>query len=479
MTDFILKTLNGRTLSLPAKMITTLRADMSGPLLLPGDEDYDTARSVWNAMVDKRPALIACCADANDVAAAVNFARQTDALSSIKGGGHNIAGNAVTEGGLMFDLSTMNNVDVNPETHRVQVGPGASLADLDAATRPYGLAVPVGINSTTGIAGLTLGGGFGWLTRAHGLTIDCLVAADVITADGARLRATADENPDLFWAIRGGGGNFGIITRFEFQAKAVRPNLLCGLLFLPLIRARELFALQRELMEGDTEELTAWVVVRNAPPMPFLPEESHGTSIAMMAFCYSGDPEDGEALIAPLRAINNPLAFLAGIQPFAEFQQIFDPLLIPGARNYWKSHDLLNLPDTAVEALIEAVDRLPDAETEIFVAHVGGAMSRIAPHETAFIQRRPHYVVNIHTRWQDPTKDDAARHWARGLFEALSPYSAGVYVNFMPAEESARVAEAYGANYARLTAVKACYDPENRFRLNQNILPNAEIQLAG
>ncbi|WP_249325208.1 FAD-binding oxidoreductase [Vreelandella boliviensis] len=479
MTDFTLKTLDGGTRSLTAKMISTLRADLTGPLLLPGDEGYDKARSVWNAMIDKRPALIACCADANDVAAVVNFARQTDALISIKGGGHNIAGNAVTEGGLMIDLSAMNNVDVNPTTHRVQVGPGATLADLDAATTPYGLAVPVGINSTTGIAGLTLGGGFGWLTRAHGLTIDSLVAADVVTADGARLRATADENPDLFWALRGGGGNFGVITRFEFQARVVRSNLLCGLLFLPLERARELFALQRELMEGGPEELTTWMVVRNAPPMPFLPEESHGTGIAMMAFCYAGEPEDGEASIAPLRAVSSPLALLAGIQPFAEFQQIFDPLLIPGARNYWKSHDLLELPDTAVEALIEAVDRLPDAETEIFVAHVGGALSLVAPHETAFVQRRPHYVVNIHTRWQDPAKDDAARGWARGLFEALSPYSAGVYVNFMPAEESARVAEAYGANYARLTAVKACYDPENRFRLNQNILPDAEVQLAG
>lgn len=389
MTDFILKTLDGGTRSLPAKMISVLRADMTGPLLLLGDEGYDTARSVWNAMIDNRPALIACCADANDVAAVVNFARQTDALISIKGGGHNIAGNAVTEGGVMIDLSAMNSVDVNPATHRVQVGPGATLAELDAATTPYGLAVPVGINSTTGIAGLTLGGGFGWLTRAHGLTIDSLIAADVVTADGARLCATADENPDLFWAIRGGGGNFGVITRFEFQARVVRSNLLCGLLFLPLERARELFALQRELMEGGSEELTTWMVVRNAPPMPFLPEESHGTGIALMAFCYAGDPEEGEALIAPLRAIKNPLALLAGIQPFAEFQQIFDPLLIPGARNYWKSHDLLELPDTAVEALIEAVDRLPDAETEIFVAQIGGAMSRVAPHETAFVQRRP------------------------------------------------------------------------------------------
>ncbi|BBI62085.1 hypothetical protein HSBAA_33910 [Vreelandella sulfidaeris] len=316
MTDFILKTLDGGTRSLPAKMISALRADMTGPLLLPGDEGYDTARCVWNAMIDNRPALIACCDDANDVAAVVNFARQTDALISIKGGGHNIAGNAVTEGGLMIDLSAMNNVDVNPATHRVQVGPGATLAALDAATMPYGLAVPVGINSTTGIAGLTLGGGFGWLTRAHGLTIDSLIAADVITADGARLCYSGREprpllgDPRWRWQL-------WCYHPFRIPGKGcpVQPALRST---LPAARTGTgALALQRELMEGGSEELTTWMVVRNAPPMPFLPEESHGTGIALMAFCCAGEPEEGEALIAPLRAIKNPLALLAGIQPLS------------------------------------------------------------------------------------------------------------------------------------------------------------------
>jgi FAD/FMN-containing dehydrogenase len=479
MFDLNFNTLDGGTHLVPAEAISTLRAAMTGAVLRPGDDGFDAARTVWNAMIDKCPALIARCANAEDVSAAVRFARETGALVSVKGGGHNIAGSAVTNGGLMIVLSGMNRVGVAPEMGRVHVQPGATLADLDAATAPYGLAVPTGINSTTGISGLTLGGGFGWLTRAHGLTIDNLVSAEVVTASGARLRAAADDNPDLFWALRGGGGNFGIVTRFEFQARPVRPELLSGLVFLPLDRARELFALQRELTREGPDELTTWIVVRNAPPLPFLPEAAHGTGIAMLAFCYAGDPKDGEAAIAPLRAIHDPLAMLAGVQPFVDFQKIFDPLLIPGARNYWKSHDLLELDDAAIDEIIDAVCRLPDSETEIFIAHLGGAIARVAPDATAFVQRAPHFVVNIHTRWQDPAKDDAAKAWARGLFDALSPRSAGVYVNFMPAEESGRVAEAYGANFARLAAVKARYDPDNRFRLNQNIAPAAPERLAG
>ncbi len=479
MTGHTLTTLDGGSRDIPDAAISALGTRMTDPLLRPGDDGYDAARAIWNGMIDKRPALIARCANADDVSAAVRFARDTGALFSVRGGGHNIAGNAVTDGGLMIDLSGMNRVGVEPETGRIRVQPGAKLSDLDAATAPHGLAVPTGINSTTGISGLTLGGGFGWLTRAHGLTIDSLVSAEVVTASGERLRAAADENADLFWALRGGGGNFGIVTRFEFQARAVRPELLSGLIFLPLDRARELFTLQRALTSDGPDELTTWIVVRNAPPLPFLPEEAHGTGIAMMAFCYAGDPADGEAAIAPLRAIPDPLAIVAGVQPFVDFQKIFDPLLIPGARNYWKSHDLLALDDAAVDAIVEAVRRLPDAETEIFVAHLGGAMARVAPDATAFVQRAPHFVVNIHTRWQDPAKDDAAKAWARSLFDALSPGSAGVYVNFMPADEGGRVAEAYGTNFPRLAAIKARYDPENRFRLNQNIAPAAPERMAG
>ncbi len=479
MTDLTLTTLDGGTRTVSADATSSLRTAMTGALLQPDDDGYDAARAIWNGMIDKRPALVARCANAEDVSAAVQFARGTDALISVKGGGHNIAGNAVTAGGLMIDLSGMNRVGVEPETGRVHVQPGATLADLDAATAPYGLAVPTGINSTTGISGLTLGGGFGWLTRAHGLTIDSLVSAEIVTASGEHLRAAADENPDLFWALRGGGGNFGIVTRFEFQAHAVGPELLSGLVFLPLARARELFALQRELTSDGPDELTTWIVVRNAPPLPFLPEAAHGTGIAMLAFCYAGDPAEGEAAIAPLRAIRDPLAAVAGVQPFAEFQKTFDPLLIPGARNYWKSHDLMELDEAAVGAIIDAVHRLPDSETEIFVAHLGGAMARVAPEATAFVQRAPHFVVNIHTRWQDPARDDACKAWARDLFDALSPQSAGVYVNFMPADEGGRVTEAYGANFARLAAIKARYDPENRFRLNQNIAPAAPERMAG
>jgi FAD/FMN-containing dehydrogenase len=479
MEAITLRTLDGQTAPVTDRHFVGLRARMIGELIAPGEEGYDSARTLWNAMIDRRPGLIARCANAEDVAAAMGFARDTGALVSVKGGGHNIAGNAVSDGGLTIDLSAMNRVGVDPQTRLVSVEPGATLADLDAATAPHGLAVPTGINSTTGIAGLTLGGGFGWLTRAHGLTIDSLLSAEIVTAAGERIRASADEHPDLFWALRGGGGNFGIVTRFEFEAKPVRPDLLSGLIVLPLARAREALTLQRDLLRTAPDDLTVWAVLRNAPPLPFLPEEAHGTGVAILAFCWAGDPEEGADAIAPLRAIPDPIGAVAGVQPFAQWQQAFDPLLTTGARNYWKSHDLLEMSDGAVEMLIDAAGRLPSDECEVFVAQLGGAMSRITPDATAFVQRRPHFAVNVHTRWRDAAQDETCVAWARGLFEALKPHSAGVYVNFMPADETARVAEAYGPNFARLAAIKAIYDPENRFRLNQNIAPAEPARLAG
>jgi FAD/FMN-containing dehydrogenase len=430
-------------------------------------------------MIDRRPAIIAQCEDVDDVVAAVRFARETGARTSVKGGGHNIAGSAVVEGGLMIDLSPMNGVAVDPAEGRVRIGPGATLADLDSATAAHGLVVPTGINSTTGIAGLTLGGGFGWLTRAFGLTIDSLVSAEVVTAEGGVLRASADEHPDLFWALRGGGGNFGIVTEFEFRAHVAGPDLLSGLIVLPFDRAAEALRLDQATVDAAPDELTVWSVLRKAPPLPFLPEAVHGTEVAILAVCYAGDPAEGARALEPLTTINDPIAVAVGVQPFTVWQQAFDPLLAPGARNYWKSHDIPRLEAGAIATILDHVARLPSDETEVFFGHIAGAASRVGAADTAFPNREPHVVMNLHTRWREPAEDAACIAWARGFFEAMRPHSSGVYVNFMPEDDAGRLGEAYGPNLARLAEVKAIYDPENLFRLNQNIAPAMPARLAG
>jgi FAD/FMN-containing dehydrogenase len=412
------------------------------------------------------------CAGTADVIAAVKLARDNDLLVAVRGGGHNIAGNAVCDGGLMIDLSPMQSVRVDPVSRRVRVEPGATLGDLDKETQAFGLAVPTGINSTTGVAGLTLGGGFGWITRKFGMTIDNLVSADVVTADGQLVRASDTENPELFWALRGGGGNFGVVTSFEFQLHPVGPEVLSGLIVHPLDAAPALLTEFRRIAAAAPDELTCWVVMRKAPPLPFLPEEWHGREVLVFALCYCGDMAEGEKAVAELRALGQPIADVVSPHPFTGWQAAFDPLLTPGARNYWKSHDFAELSDGAIDALVGAIRKLPTPECEIFIAHVGGAMSRVKPADTAYPQRESHFIMNVHTRWAEAKQDSACIKWARDLFDDMAQYAIGtVYVNFMPDDEAGRVEQAYGANYARLGQVKARYDPENLFRLNQNIKP--------
>ncbi len=334
--------------------------------------------------------------------------------------------------------------------------------------------MPTGINSTTGIAGLTLGGGFGWVTRKFGLTIDNLVAAEVVTADGEMVRASETENPDLFWALRGGGGNFGVVTSFEFKLHKMGPEVLAGLVVHPFADAEAVLKQYREVVAGAPDELTCWTVMRKAPPLPFLPEEWHGKEVLILAMCYCGDLQAGEKATAALRSIGKPIADVVGPNPFAGWQQAFDPLLTPGARNYWKSHDLAKLADGAIDVLLAAVKSLPGAECEVFLAHVGGMADRVAPDATAFPQRNAHFVMNVHTRWRDAGDDRAFIAWARSLFDRMKPYAAGTaYVNFMPDDEGGRVESAYGGNYKRLASIKRRYDPQNLFRLNQNVKPAA------
>lgn len=455
-----------------AGKIGELKAGIKGEILLPSDGAYEDARKIWNAMIDKRPAVIARCATTSDVVRGVNFARDNGLLLAVRGGGHNIAGNAMCDDGLVIDLSKMKAARVDPAERRVTIEGGATLADLDAATQAHGLATPVGINSTTGIAGLTLGGGFGWLSRKYGMTVDNLESAEVVTAAGEVVRASATEHPDLYWALRGGGGNFGVVTRFEFRLHPVGPDVLSGLIVYPISEAKSVLQQYREFLAKAPDELSVWTVLRKAPPLPFLPETVHGKGIIALALIYAGDPKEGEPLIKPLRKFGTPLGEHVGVQPYVAWQQAFDPLLTAGARNYWKSHNFSTLKDGLLDAVIAYVGKLPSPQCEIFFGAIGGATTRPAPNSAAYAHRDAKFVMNVHGRWEDPADDELCIGWARDYFNASAPFaSGGVYVNFLTADEGDRVRSAYGPNYDRLAQVKRKYDPDNLFRMNQNIEP--------
>jgi FAD/FMN-containing dehydrogenase len=452
--------------------ITNLKTNVKGHVVLPDDLNYDEVRELWNAMIDRRPAIIVQCRNSNDVSHAIKFARENGLELSIRGGGHNIAGNAACDHGVMIDLSTMKNVRVDVQKQRAYVEPGATLEDFDKAAQAHGLATPVGINSTTGIAGLTLGGGFGWLTRKYGMTIDNLVSAQVVTADGNQIRASATENADLFWAIRGGGGNFGVVTEFEFELHPVGPEVLAGLIVFPFSQAHQVLTQYREFAESAPEDLNVWVVLRKAPPLPFLPMDVHGKEVVVLAVFYAGDAVEGRKLIEPLRSFGDVCGEHIGIQPYVAWQQAFDPLMTRGARNYWKSHNFTELQDGALNAIADFAGKLPSPQCEIFIGFMAGAPNRVPADATAYYHRDAKFVLNVHGRWDDAADDERCIAWAREFFRASAPYaSAGAYVNFMTEEEGDRVAAAYGSNYDRLVQIKKRYDPENIFHLNQNIKP--------
>jgi len=455
-----------------SKLGKELKGMIKGNVLIADDPGYEEARQIWNAMIDHRPAMIVQCADADDVSPAIALARRHKLEISIRGAGHNIAGNALCNDGLTIDFSNMKNVRVDAGKRRAYVEPGATLANLDEATQVHGLATPVGINSTTGIAGLTLGGGFGWLTRKYGMTIDNLVSVNMITAEGRKIQASETDNADLFWAIRGGGGNFGVVTRFEFQLFPVGPEIFAGLIVFPFSQAKQILNKYRQFVNSAPEELNVWVVLRKAPPLPFLPENVHGKEVVVLPVFYSGPATEAEKLIAPVRAFGTPHGEHLGVQPYVAWQKAFDPLLAPGARNYWKSHNFTELADGALDSIIEFAGKLPSPQCEIFIGLIAGASNRIAPDAMAYGHRDAKFVLNVHGRWDEAKDDQKGIGWARDFFKASAPYaSAGAYVNFMTAEEGDRVAAAYGANYDRLVQAKKRYDPDNIFHLNQNIKP--------
>ena len=466
-------TTSGGSEALDDAAISGLSSALQGALVQQGDATYDETRAIWNAMIDRKPALIVQCAAASDIVASVKFAREHDLLVAVRGAGHNIAGKAVWNDALMIDLSNMKGVRVDAEAKRAFVEPGATLGDLDAATAAHGLATPTGINSTTGIAGLTLGGGFGWISRKYGMTIDNLISANVITADGSELHASEDENADLFWALRGGSGNFGIVTQFEFQLHAVGPDLLSGLIVFPQSQAKAALKKYAAYTQTMPDELNIWSVLRKAPPFPFLPEDVHGTDVIIFALCYAGDPAEGEKAVAPIREFGEAAAGEhVGVQPFVAWQQAFDPLLTAGFRNYWKSHNFTEISDGLIDALTGAAGQVPTPHCEVFIACLGGATKRQAPDAMAYSHRDANYVMNVHGRWETASEDEAVIAWARGALDATAPFATGgVYVNFMPDDEDDRVSAAYGVNQARLAEIKKIYDPTNFFSLNQNIKP--------
>lgn len=472
MTSIRLSTAGSTPMVLPPDDLEALRAVLRGTACTPGGYGYDEARTVWNGMIDRRPGLVVRCQGAADVLQAVDLARKHDLMVAVKGGGHNIAGSAVCDGGLQIDLSPMRWVRVDHAAMRANIGPGATLGDIDRETQRFGLALPAGINSTTGIAGLTLGGGFGWLTRKFGMTIDSLIWAEMVLADGRLVRASVTENPDLFWAIRGGGGNFGIVTSFEFRLHPVGPQVMSGLVVHPLADAERILTDYQALLADAPDELTCWAVMRKAPPLPFLPAEWHGREVLILAMCCIGDMAEAEKALAGLRGLGKPIADVVSPHPFAGWQQAFDPLLTAGARNYWKTHDFQRLDARLIDTLIEAVGRLPGPECEVFLAHVGGYMAKVPSGATAYPQRSAHFIMNVHTRWREAADDAQCIEWARDLYDAAAEHALGsAYVNFMPDDESDRIEKVYGANYRRLADVKRNYDPMNLFRSNQNIKP--------
>ncbi|NPT35737.1 FAD-binding oxidoreductase [Paraburkholderia xenovorans] len=453
--------------------VDELKTAVRGQVLLPGDASFEQARSIWNAMIDRHPAIILRCAGAADVRQGVAFARDNGLPLAIRGGGHNIGGSALCDDGVVLDLSQMKSVHIDPTARRAYVEPGATLHDFDHEAQAFGLATPLGINSTTGVAGLTLGGGFGWLSRRYGMTIDNLVSADVVTAEGELLNTSADSHEDLFWAIRGGGGNFGIVTRFEFALHAVGPLVYGGLVVLPLAQARDALLKYRAANAAMPEELSVWAVLRLAPPLAFLPPEVHGKPVIVFAMCYTGPVENGPSAVEFVRAFGTPVGEHLGPMPFVAWQQAFDPLLTPGARNYWKSHNLGEIQDGLIDALLSAIDKLPSPQCEIFFGQIGAQTQRVPVEATAYSSRDTLYAMNVHGRWDDASDDERCIAWARAFFDAAAPFALGsVYVNFMTQEEGGRVADAYGPNYERLVAVKNRYDPRNLFHCNQNIRPS-------
>lgn len=452
--------------------IDALATNFLGELVQPGDPTYDTARQVWNGHIQRQPALIARCRGAADVMAAVRFGREHDLLASVRGGGHAVAGHAIAEDGLVIDLSAMTGTRVDPVAQTIRCEGGCHNAHLDRESQAFGLAATGGFVSHTGIGGLTLGGGIGHLMRAFGLSIDALRSCDVVTAEGELVVASADVNPDLFWGLRGGGGNFGVVTSLEFQLQPLGPVILAGLVAWPLDQAPTVLGGLRDFIDDAPDEVGVLANVRVAPPMPFIPEELHGKPIVALVLTYAGPVDKGEEVLRPLRELGTPAFDAVMPKPYVVHQKMFDPAVPHGNHYYWKSHRLGPLTSDVIDILVGHVEQISSPLSTVGIFTFGGAMARVPEDATAFPHRDASHDINIVGSWLPD--DDADRHiaWVRGFFADLEPHSRGVYVNFTSDDAAERVHAAYSDDqWARLTKLKTTYDPTNFFRLNANIPP--------
>jgi FAD/FMN-containing dehydrogenase len=453
--------------------VPELQAALRGQLVGRDDPTFDEQRQIWNGSIQKRPALITRCAGVADVIAAVKFGRKTGLPVAVRSGGHSFPGLSVADDALLIDLSLMKGVRVDPEKRTARVQAGVLLGELDRETQAFGLAVPSGIVTHTGVAGLTLGGGIGWIMRKHGLSVDQLVSMDLVTAEGEFVKASADENPDLFWGLRGGGGNFGIVTEFEFNCVPLGTQVLAGPIFWPMEQSGEVLRFYRDWVADAPDELMTIVVHRKAPPLPFVPPELHGKPVVMVIVCWAGDVDEGEKFIKPLREFGNPVADVCMPKPYLTHQAMLDPSFVRGRWYYFKSCDLAELSDEIIDITMERSLQINSPLTSFPIWQGGGAVSRVADGETPFGGRQAAFTYNIGCCTETADGFDEERDWVRSFWSALEPWHQTVYVNFLDNEGDDRIRAAYGADiYDRLRTLKQKYDPDNFFRINQNIPPN-------
>lgn len=452
--------------------IDRMREQVRGEVFEPGDDGYDQARSVHNAMHDRRPAAVVRCVDAADVAAVVTAAGENGLDLAVRGGGHSVPGFGTCDGGLVADLSGMRYVQVDPERRRARVGGGATWGDLDHATHAWGLATPGGIISTTGVGGLTLGGGVGHLARRYGLSCDNLVSADVVTADGRLITASADEHDDLFWALRGGGGNFGAAVSFEFALHPVR-DIVGGPIFYEVDDAPAVLDFYRRYISEAPEEMGAFFAWQIAPPLPFIPEDRHGDTLCALVTCLAGREDDADALFKPLFDVAPVVAQHVGPMPYPALNSAFDALVPPGLQHYWKADFVRELTDEGIAAHVEHGPNVPCVQSTMHLYPIDGAVQRVGTDDTAFAYRDVKFIANIAGMWPDPADNERNTRWVRDYWSAIHPHSGveGGYVNFMASDDQERVPQNYRGNYDRLAEIKATYDPQNLFHMNQNIAP--------
>ncbi|HMO57868.1 MAG TPA: FAD-binding oxidoreductase [Roseiflexaceae bacterium] len=475
MSEWKVRTLEGTSMTLSEEAIQAFRTSLRGPLVEPDNPQYDEVRQIWNGMHNKCPALIARCTGVADVIAAVNFAREHQLLVAVRGGGHNVSGSGSCDGGMMIDLSLMKGIHVDPRTRTARVQGGATLGDMDRETQVFGLAAPSGNVSTTGVAGLTLGGGLNSLRRKYGLAIDNLLSVDIVTADGQARTASAEEHADLFWGVRGGGGNFGVVTSFKFRLHPVGPMITLCAPWYSTDEAPRLLAAWRDFMRDAPEEFSSFAAIWTVPTAPGIPEEHHGKRAVVLAGVHCGSLDEGAKVIQPLRELGTPLVDMSGPMPWTIVQSAFDPFFPKGQRHYYfKSRNLKNLSDETIAALLLHAVNPPAPPILIAIWHYGGAMQRVGDSETAFMGRQVPFLLSVDCIWDDPAQTEDVLAYARNFIAEMAPYSpGGLYVNFAGLGEEGvnLVQEAYGPNYQRLAELKAKYDPTNLFRLNQNIKP--------